>query len=312
MDSWAGILPHNPQLHASQRIDCAHSELGATGSALSGDYGTVHSSTGHALQPPSHFPIDVEPASVGYTSTGSTDAPIIVYGPHPASDSPNHTLWGLDAASMPLVTDSRHSFLWSNPDSQQPLWHYPDAGTADVGGNPSTAPYMAGETSPVVDSSWNVPRTHGCVPQPCRALSAVQQVAYHYSYATTNPSVLVYRFPDTPVVIKEHPQEEHFRNTSADVLGLPSSTEMPVPGDQASYLGSSSKLSLPTPSIDIPLLPPPTLFSSVEHDKKDHRAVVSTETPTVTKARRRQSTEKVFPCEWPGCNKCKSPFPALI
>lgn len=241
-------------------IYCAHSEQRASGSTLSGDCGTAHSIDHCTLQRSSHSPIDFQQASIEDTCTGYTDPPFTVYRTYSAPESTNQAPWHLEAVDTHPVMDGNCSFMWNNPGSHQTPKHYSNAVNADGYANLSAAPQMVvenatprAEANSLVDGSCSPSQTSVCFLQPYEALSAAQQVACHSSYATIDPSILVYRFPCPLLIAKEHRRGEHPNNASANVVDLPSGVQ--IPDNQVGYLQPSSKFSSSITSTDKTHLP---------------------------------------------------------
>ena len=310
-DRWTPNVSIKSESHSPTMASSACSEYSAAASSSSGEYNWGHPSSA-AFTPPTGF----GHASFEDTYSDYKDAPFILDYLYPASESPDGMMQGVlgTHSVMDANTQCAPPPLWTHPASgsgQRPWQHF-GAAAADVRGQPSTSlcvagaavyPYPRAETVPATNGSWNVAPAGRCIPPSYGVPAEGQEGPSTHSYNAIDPSMLaVSRFLTLPPFEdQQQPREQHCDVAPAGAVGLASGTQ--TSGDLC-YHEPSPEPPSPPPSSDGALSPSPGPEKSTEY-------VSAFKKPAPTKERRRQSTEKVFPCEWPGCNKCESTLPSL-
>ncbi|KAI1794401.1 hypothetical protein LXA43DRAFT_883824 [Ganoderma leucocontextum] len=286
-------------------VDSADSEVYPTPSASCGDSDSGHSTTGPLTPSPNFDAIRLEAGSSDYDYKEGlliSDEGIQTTPRGPPSEAFQCSFPGLSSLA--------------STGYGQPLWQQMDgAAAADVRRPPSDDYLIAGPFSftnvhPSTEPDWEevVPHIHPAVSwfydaradkgraavpsvdgaiDPTWLSMPIPQAAYHYS-----PPVFLYD--------QEQPQEQHLGVAPADAIGLGSGMQVSGGPRQVVVPQPSSPPLQTTPGESLYANPHRT--SPRKHVDKGG-ANIPSKTPKTEKAKRKQSTEKVFDCPWPGCSK---------
>ncbi|EJF59513.1 hypothetical protein DICSQDRAFT_171914 [Dichomitus squalens LYAD-421 SS1] len=310
LDMWIPTIPITSESQKSEMADSAHFDVSGAPSA---EYDSGRSST-NLLTPLSHAPVDFELESIESTLSEFKDAPYIVENTYAASASPSEVSRGLETIGAHLVIDGPPSFVpissWAQPGSGQLPWQYCRPTAADVRGHSSALYYPVGSIAypcvgaePAMDNSWGASQAYLRTQSPHGVLSEGRGARYYCPTVAIDPTLLVpgaaYRFAGRPPLNdQEQPQEQHIDVAPAGAIGPESDMQASC---EYHYLESFPESpSSPTTS-DASHYPHPDPSETTKHVDKPRDT--ASNTPAKTKGPRRQSTEKVFPCHWPGCTK---------
>ncbi|TBU37990.1 hypothetical protein BD309DRAFT_561180 [Dichomitus squalens] len=305
-------IPTTSELQDSVIADPAYPDVSGIPSTLLAEYDSGCSST-DPLMPLFHAPVDSEPEGIESSLSDFTDAPFSVDGMYAASRSPSR---GLESFSAHPVMDGPSPFVptssWAQYGSGQLRWQYCNLTAADVRGQSSALYYPVGSIAypcvgaePAMDNSWNASQACLSAQSPHGVLSEERGARYYDPTVAIDPTLLVpeaaYRFPGRPPLNdQEQPQEQHIYVAPAGAIGPESDMQTSC---NYHYLASilESPSSPTTSDASHYPDPDPDPRRTTKHIDKPRDTV--SDTPAKTKEPRRQSTEKVFPCDWPGCTK---------
>ncbi|TBU22398.1 hypothetical protein BD311DRAFT_770479 [Dichomitus squalens] len=308
LDRWAPNVHTSGESQSPEMASSTYSEFSTTESTSLGEY-DLGRANASLYTPPSHC----EPASTEGFYSDYKDAPFHVDGMYAVSGSLGEASRGLEALGTHHLTDANASpSSWVNPGSGQPPWQYFSAAAADVRVYPSTflrpavnLAFAYTEANPVTDVSWHAsrasmytPLSYGGAPE-----AEGQQAGFYQTVtAAINPALLVtqravFRFPGpNPIGDQEQPQKQYSDAASAGAIGLESDMQASDDRRHIEHPPEPFTPATPSPNTD------PTSQQATKHSS-ECRPVNASKKPATAKGPRRQSTDKVFPCNWPGCDK---------